>query len=111
MQQTTQLIHPLLQPRVFHQHLRKPEYIESPDEVPAVPLEPTATPISDTVRVSYELIAPDKWSATYENAQGDTEQITNGQGNWKKAFDAPRGSFLYLSAQNSEDYGGYSRLH
>lgn len=60
------------------------------------------------VNVGYKIIAGSnsKWSATYENAQGGTEQITDGVGSWKKKMDVSRGSYLYLSAQNSEKFGG-----
>lgn len=70
--------------------------------VEEVPMPP------EPVDVEYQIIAGTrmKWSATYENEQGGTEQITDGVGSWKKKMQVPRGSYLYLSAQNGEKFGG-----
>lgn len=53
--------------------------------VEEVPMPP------EPVDVEYQIIAGTrmKWSATYENEQGGTEQITDGVGSWKKKMQVP----------------------
>lgn len=82
------------------QHLGEPSTSQS--KIAEVPMPP------EPVTVEYQIITGTnmKWSATYENDQGGTEQITDGVGSWKKKLKVPRGSYLYLSAQNSEEFGG-----
>ena len=61
----------------------------------------------EPISVEYEIITGPHmgWSATYENEEGGTEQITDGVGRWKKKLQVTPGSYLSLSVQNSEDFG------
>lgn len=44
---------------------------------------------------------------TYENKSGNTEQITV-SGSWDYEFEAEKGTFVYISAQNNNDHGTVS---
>lgn len=58
------------------------------------------------IEVSYLLVGGDdhRYSLTYTNSQGGTEQ-KEVFGSWVKTFTVKRGANLYVSAQNKEDYG------
>jgi len=65
-------------------------YLPSPTRVP-----PTAA----LYVVEYYISSPGGVSITYNNENGDTEQIETTQGEWKKSFTARSGAFLYISGQ------------
>ena len=44
-------------------------------------------------------------SLTYENESGNTEQISMVRVPWEKTLTVSDGTFLYISAQNQEEYG------
>ena len=58
-----------------------------------------------TSKVTYRVDGTGRASLTYSNATGGTEQreVTLP---WTQTFDGSPGEFLYLSAQNEEEYGG-----
>ncbi len=45
------------------------------------------------------------YNITYQNKDGGTSQIQHVDNNWQYKFDARPGTFIYLSAQNNNDYG------
>ncbi len=45
------------------------------------------------------------YNITYQNENGGTSQIQHINNNWQYKFDARPGTFIYLSAQNNNDYG------
>ena len=73
-------------------------------ERPAPTEAPTRSPL---VNVTYQVIVAEtaRWSATYSNKYGDTEQSNDLVGPWKKTLVVERGRHLYISAQNGEDWG------
>lgn len=64
-------------------------------------------PKPSSYSVTYEVTSTDTGAAslTYANDNGSTEQQTVPLP-WIKRFTAKPGQFLYLSAQNSSEYGG-----
>jgi hypothetical protein len=66
-----------------------------------------STNIPTTLRVLYEVKGSDgarSASLTYENNQGGTEQMDVDLP-WRKSFTFGYGDFVYISAQNDQDYG------
>jgi len=63
---------------------------------------PTRVPTPSTLLVEYNVETKHggKASLTYNNAYGDTEQIGEAKTPWSRTYQMPRGTFLYISAQN-----------
>lgn len=76
------------------------------------PSRPVSTPsaipsFSSSHSVAYRVTGTaSKVSLTYNNAQGGSEQISSAAVPWFKQFSAESGTFLYVSAQNSDESGG-----
>jgi hypothetical protein len=80
---------------------------------PAAPAAPPAAPAPGpsvsrgefTFKVSYRVSgSAERVDLTYRDAQGGTQQ-TSAPLPWQHTFDARGGSFLYVSAQNKQNWG------
>jgi hypothetical protein len=55
----------------------------------------------ETYTVTYEVSGAESADVTYENENADTSQEAGISLPWTYSFDAPEGSFVYISAQNN----------
>ncbi len=55
--------------------------------------------------VTYRVDGPARGSITYQNKNGDTSQETDAKLPWSTTIRVSEGSFLYVSAQNSAEFG------
>lgn len=77
----------------------------SPPPPAAAPPQVAAPQVKATSTIVYEVTgSTDSASLTYRNASGGTDQMEVSLP-WSKTFEAAPGAFLYLSAQNQNDYG------
>ena len=70
--------------------------------------EDTAIQYFDWYMVTYKVTGTGPASVTYANSQGGTEQRANVELPWEKKLTyMHEGDFVYISAQNNDEYGGY----
>jgi hypothetical protein len=55
--------------------------------------------------VTYRVEGPARGSITYQNENDDTSQETDARLPWSTTIRVSEGSFLYVSAQNSAEFG------
>src|SRR5215813_8286631 len=67
-----------------------------------------STPHTVTYRV--EGTGTTSASVTYSNQGGDTAQKNVVRLPWSESFEARTGAFLYISAQNKQDYGSITAI-
>jgi hypothetical protein len=86
-----------------------PPATAAPAAPPASPTAPATSPSVSrgefTFKVTYRVSgSAEQVSLTYRDAQGGTQQ-TSAKLPWQHTFDARGGSFLYVSAQNNQNWG------